>query len=220
VEQLFELLFEHGGLVALVVFIVPGFIAWRTYQLRRPQGEQKAADAIVDIIAFSVLTSLLWFNRHWTTWPTTFADALWFFSEIFITPILIALAYQWILECFAKRYWITSPHPRAWDFIFNSLAYRKNGVGANGLFLIVTLKTGSRVAGLYSHPGYASLWPYDRDLLLGQTWELEGGKPARSVAGSIGLYLDAASIDTIEVFDYAAVLNSVTQPAANEERDA
>ena len=216
-EKLFELLFEHGGLVALIVFVVPGFIAWRTSQLQRPQGEQKAADAIIDIISFSVLTSLLWYSRHWAAWPNTSADAFLFFLEIFITPIAIALACQYILECCAKHHWITSSHPRAWDFIFNSLALRKKGVGANGLFLIVTPKNGDKVAGLYSDPGYASLWPYDRDLLLGPTWELEDGKPAREVVGSIGLYVDAASIDSIEIFDYAVVLESVTQSAAVEE---
>lgn len=216
-EKLFELLFQQGGLVRLAVFIVPGFVAWRTYQWRRPQGEQKAADAIVDIIAFSVMTSLLWYNREWSAWPKTAPDAALFSLEIFVTPIVIALLYQFTVEFCAKRYWITSPHPRAWDFIFNSLAYRKKGIGANGLFLVVTLKSGDKVAGVFSDPGFASLWPYDRDLLLGQTWELTDGKPTRLIAGSIGLYVDSESIETIEVFDYAAVVQSVTDDPLGED---
>ena len=209
-DKLFELLFQHGGLVQLVVFIVPGFVAWRTYQWRRPQGEQKAADAIVDIIAFSTLTALLWYRTDWLTWPTGAWSALTFALQVFVTPILVALIYQFLVELCAKRYWITSPHPRAWDFVFNSLAYRKKGVGETGLFLVVTLKSGDKVAGLLSDPGFASLWPYDRDLLLGPTWELDNGKPARLVSGSIGLYVDGSNIDTIEVFDYASVVESVS----------
>jgi hypothetical protein len=184
-DKLFELLFKHGGLVHLVVFIVPGFVAWRTYQWRRPQGEQKAADAIVDIMAFSVLTSLIWYGAERTTWPTSAWSALIFGMQVFMTPILVALLYQYVVELCAKRYWITSPHPRAWDFIFNSLAHRKEGAGENGLFLVVKLKSGDKVAGVFADPGFASLWPYDRDLLLGLTWELNDGKPARIVAGSL-----------------------------------
>ena len=208
-DKLFDLLFQHGGLIQLVVFIVPGFVAWRTYQWRRPQGEQKAADAIVDIITFSALTSLIWYKSDWSSWPKTTGGALSLTLEIFVTPVLIALAYQYVVEFSAARNWITSPHPRAWDFIFNALAHRKTGVGQNGLFLVVTLKNGDKVAGVFSEPGFASLWPYDRDLLLGPTWELTDGMPARLVAGSIGLYIDSASIETIEVFDYAAVVHSV-----------
>ena len=218
-DKLLELLIQQGDLVRFVVFVVPGFIAWRTYQWRRPQGEQKAADAIVDIVAFSVVTSLLWYRTKWVAWPETGIGALLFALQVFITPIAVALAYQWIVEFCAERNWITSPHPRAWDFIFNSLAYRKKGIGENGLFLVVTLKNGDKVAGVFSEPGFASLWPYNRDLLLGPVWQMEEGRPARVVAGSIGLYVDSARIETIEVFDYAAVVQSVTGEAP-EETDA
>jgi len=211
-EKLLELLFNHGGFVQLIVVAVPGFVAWRVYQLRRPQGEQKAADAISDIIAFSALTSLIWYKSAWTTWPASAQSAALFGLQVFVTPIVIALLYQLVVEFCAQQYWITSPHPRAWDFVFNSLALRKKGLGANGLFLVVTLKSGDKVAGLFSEPGFASLWPYDRDLLLGQTWQLEDGKPSRVVDGSIGLYVDADNIDVVEVFDYASVVNSVSTP--------
>jgi hypothetical protein len=216
-DKLFELLFHHGGMVQLVVFIVPGFVAWRTYQWRRPQGEQKAADAIVDIVAFSVLTSLIWYKAEWTAWPGSIPNAALFGVQVFVTPVLIALLYQCAVEFCAKRYWITSPHPRAWDFIFNSLAYRKSGAGENGLFLVVTLKGGGKVAGVFADPAFASLWPYDRDLLLGPTWELDDGKPARLVAGSIGLYVDATNIDAIEVFDYESVVESVSRAVGGHD---
>jgi hypothetical protein len=209
VDALITYLLDHGGVIQLVVLIVPGFIAWRTYQLRRPQGEQKIASALVDILAFTVLTRLLWYRSDWTTWPATISEAASLFLQVFVTPIVVALVYQSVVEFCARHNWITSPHPRAWDFIFNGLAYRRRGIGANGLFLIVTLKNSDKVAGVYGEPGFASLWPYDRDLLLGQTWELEDGRPARAVIGSIGLYVDATSIDTIEVFDLAVVVQSV-----------
>jgi hypothetical protein len=216
-DKLFELLFSHGGLVQLVVFVVPGFVAWRTYQWRRPQGEQKAADATVDIVAFSVLTALLWYKSEWTTWPASLPSAAFFGLQVFVTPIAIALSYQYAVDFCARRSWITSPHPRAWDFIFNSLALRKQGLGASGLFLCVTLKSGQKVGGLFSTPGFASLWPYDRDLLLGQTWALNDGKPIGHVDGSIGLYVDADNIDFVEIFDYDFIAHSVGDRPMEDE---
>lgn len=158
-DELFKLLANAGGIVAVAAFFVPGFVAWRAYQLKRPQGEQKPADAIVGILTSSVVTRVLWFKSEWIAWPKTAAEAALFILQVFITPVVVALAYLWFIEFCAKRYWITSPHPRAWDFIFNALAYRKKGVGENGLFLVVTLKSGDKVAGVFSEPGFASLWP-------------------------------------------------------------
>jgi hypothetical protein len=209
VDALISYLFKNGGLIQVVVLIVPGFIAWQTYQWRRPQGEQKAADAFVSILTFSVLTRLIWFPANWSSWPTTWTQALSLSLQVFVTPVVVALVFQAVLDYSASRYWITSTFPRAWDFIFNGLALRTEGIGSNGLFMIITLNNGDKVAGVYAEPGIASLWPYDRDLLLGQAWELDNGAPARAVKGSIGVYVAADTIQTIEVFDYSVVVESV-----------
>jgi hypothetical protein len=88
-----------------------------------------------------------------------------------------------------------SDAPRAWDFIFNALPYERHGV--NGLFLIVTLKDGGKIGGVFSDASFAALWPYDRDLFLGPAWEMTGGVPLRQVLGSVGLYVSAAEIQTM-----------------------
>ena len=216
-DSLVQFLFQHGGIVQIAVVLVPGFIAWRTYQLLRPHGAQKPADAFVEILTFSVFTRLIWFSGNWTAWPDTLLKALVFGLQVVVTPFVIALAYFWFIEFCARRYWIPSPHPRAWDFIFNGLAYRKKGVGSRGLFLVVTLNDGTKVGGVYSDPGFASLWPYDRDVLLGKAWVLEDGKPVREVDGSIGLYVSASNVQTLEVIDYAVVVQSAIEAAQGEE---
>lgn len=57
------------------------------------------------------------------------------------------------------------------------------------------------------------MWPYDRDLLLGPLWQIEDNVPSKPVEGSIGMYVDATSIDTLEIIDYTSVLNAaMAQP--------
>lgn len=139
-DQLLGALLAHGGLVQLAVFVVPGFIAWRTYQLRRPEGEQKAASAFVEILASSVFVYVLWYAHAWTAWPNTWPLALLFLAQVFVTPVVVALGYQTLLEFCSSRYWITSAHPRAWDIATARIATlpRKPAKGAAAPNVTVT----------------------------------------------------------------------------------
>jgi hypothetical protein len=201
-DKVIEKLLADGGLIQVVIFFVPGFISWKTLQLRTPSGEQQAAEVLFEIFVASVATALIWTRVHWANWPDTLSGVILLAIEIFVTPIVFALCLEYVLTELAKRNLITSSHPRAWDYFFNSLALRS----ATGSFLIVTTKNSGKIAGAYVEPAYASLWPYDRDLFIGELWQLnDGDQPSKRVEGSIGLYLSADNIDTIEVLDYVQV---------------
>lgn len=214
-EALSKSLFEHGGVIAWAAFLVPGFIAWRVMQARRPQGEQKATDAIVTIGTFSVIVMVLWYGDQWTAPPSNWYDALRFLIQIVGTPIMLALIVEAIIDYSADHGWITSPHPRAWDFLWNELALNQNKYEIRGLFMIVTLKAGGKIAGVYGAPGYVSLWPYDRDLFLGKVWQLDEAQetPLREVTGSVGIYIDYDEIRSIELLDYGTVLEAAIAKA-------
>ncbi len=217
-DSLSKSFFENGGLIAWVVFLVPGFLAWRTCQARRPQGEQKVADAVGSVAAFGVVVTVLWYWKAWTAFPSTWPDALLFLGQVIVTPVILGWVFERIVSFAADKRWITSPHPRAWDYLFNDFAYDKDAFKDSGMFLVLTLRDGQKVAGLYTVPGYASLWPYDRDLFLGEMWEMDRGKqkPLRKVAGSIGLYVDKADILTIEVLDYRAVVSAAVREGTTQ----
>jgi hypothetical protein len=219
-DALSKALFDQGGLIAWASLLIPGFIAWRTLQARRPQGEQKAADAIMTIATFGFLVTILWSGHPIAGLPKTWVDVVLLILQTIATPIVLAFVFQYLLDELAKRGIITSSDPRAWDYIFNTFApnYKKGA-----LFFIVTLNDGTKIAGVYGYPGLASLWPYDRDLFLGQLWELDEERraPIRQVTGSIGIYLDRNDIQSIEVLDYTTVIDAaVARAAANEGTDA
>lgn len=220
-DALSKALFDSGGVIAWAAFIIPGFIAWRFLQARRPQGEQKAADAIVTIATFAVVVAVVWFNRHWTRMPATWADAVLLLVQIFVTPLVLAFLVELATNFAVEKGWITSPYPRAWDFIFNEFAIKPEKYKHDGLFMIVTLKDGSKIAGVYAAPGHASLWPYDRDLFLGKLWQLDENdeQPMREVTGSIGIYIDESEVQSIEVLNYKSVLQAAIVTAESVESD-
>jgi len=196
----------------LVVFVVPGFIAWRVNQARRPQGEQKASEAVIQIAVYGVINTLLWSAWispfHWRGWPTQLSDIIALSTQAIISPIILAFIWSWLVDQLAKKGWILWTHPTAWDWIFNKLTRDKN----NAFALICTLKDGRRIAGAYVHEGFAALHPYDRDLLLGEVWTLDDEGRFRSrVDGARGIYVDKKDILTIELFDYNEMVQDVSR---------
>jgi len=95
------------------------------------------------------------------------------------------------------------------EWIHTNCLPKSKEVKEDGLFLIVTLSSGTRVAGPYTGTAYASLSPYDRDLFFGQLWRLDDGvKPIEAIQGSIGMYIDQRDILTVEILNYRIVVNA------------
>lgn len=196
-----------ASFVQAAVLLIPGFVAWKTVQLRQPQGEQKTRDALVEIVAFGLVNALLWSFltplSHWAGWPQSRAQVALLIVEVVPSPIALAIFYAWCIDGAARRGWVLWPHPTAWDWIFRNLARKEP------LAMIVTLKDGRKVGGAFINSGFASLYPYSRDLLLGEVWRLGAdGRFVERIAGSRGLYVEKSDILTLEMFSYNDVLAS------------
>lgn len=201
-----DTLLNAGTLLPLVFFVVPGFIAWKVVQSRQPQGQQKTADAIVEIVVYGVINGIIcsiWIPpQRWKTWPANPHDVASFAVEIVLVPLLMAWVVSWLFGLAAERGVVLWPHPRAWDWIFNKLA-RENKAFA----VIITLHDGRKVAGVYKRPGFASIYPYSRDLFLGEIWSLDtAGRFESRIRGAVGVYVDQKDVLTIELFEYTGIM--------------
>jgi len=82
--------------------------------------------------------------------------------------------------------------PAAWDYLFNRVG--------TGTFVIVTMTDGSKIAGLYGEGSFASSNQDERDLLIGDVWEIaEDGKWSRPAEGR-SVLLCGRDIKTVELF--------------------
>ncbi len=190
-------IWDIDKLLLFIAFVIPGFISIKTYELLFPAQAANSAEKIIDALAFSCI------NYALLLWPILFVEetalrvkcpniyVLFYVCTLFVAPVLWVIIWKWIRErdFFQKM----APHPteKPWDFVFGQ---------KKTYWIVVTLKDGRKIAGMYGLNSFASSAPADEQLYLEQEWVLndEGGfeRPAQQTAGIIIL---ASEITTVEL---------------------
>lgn len=203
-------LLNPAALLVFTAFVLPGFWAWKVGQLRLPHGEQKPQDVILEILGYAIgnamVASLIGLSpTQWTAWPTDVRNILSLAAAVFLLPTAIAFVASWIVEWLASVNVFVSGHPTAWDRLVLSRLRREP------FFILATLRDGRKLGGAFLNNGYASNYPYDRDLLIDQVWEVDQstGEFLKLVTGEAGLYVRGEDILTVEIFAFEVVLAGV-----------
>ena len=86
------------------------------------------------------------------------------------------------------------PEVSAWDYIFSS---------PQSYWVILHLRDGRNIGGVYSTKSFTSSFPYKQDIYLEEIWRLdENNKFADKIERSAGLWIVAEEISSIEFFVY------------------
>lgn len=196
-------IFQHipTALLGTLVLLLPGFIAFKVDQLVRPQAVRSAFDSILEIVIYSVVNDALWYPVFNVTslqgLPTSFWPWVLLVAILGVSPAILAVLYAVIVQRLSEMGWVQSPLPRPWDHIFSRVALKET------LGVILTLRDNRRIAGLYVKPGFASSYPAEEQVLLGQVWHLDDtGQFSQPVEGSRGLLIDKADILILEFFKW------------------
>ena len=142
-----------NSLALFIMFVIPGFISIKIYELIVPTCHRSSAHLVVDAIAYSCV------NYAILAWPIVQLESTdirithlnWYaFSWmviLFIAPVMWAFFWKWlrIMEFFQKN----MPHPteRPWDYVFFQ---------RQSYWVKATLKNGMKVGGLYGENSFAS----------------------------------------------------------------
>lgn len=192
------------SIAEVLLFVLPGFVAFKVDQQIRPQAVRNAVDAILEIGAYSIFNDLLW--SPWYPFaaqhgfPTTVLGWLFSLLVLVVSPAGITWVYALSVDKLAAAGAIPSPTPRPWDHFFQRVVKQQRG---RAVGVIITLHDSRRIAGVYKAPGFASSFPTEEQLLLGETWLLDGhGGFKERVAGSLGLLIDKDDILTLEFFEW------------------
>jgi hypothetical protein len=176
--------------------------------LRLPHGEQKPQDVILEILGYGIANAILATiirlpPTMWTAWPTNIAQVLELCLTVFLLPIGLALVGAWAVEQLADVGFFVSAHPTAWDRLVLARLRKEP------FFVLLTLRDGRKVGGAFLDHGYASNYPYHRDILIDQVWEIEQttGAFVRLVSGEAGLYVLGKDILTLEIFGFQEVID-------------
>jgi hypothetical protein len=191
-----------AALKDLIAALAPGLIILGIRQRfvagpNPPLQERAIAYAAVSALYYAIFNPAIAFvatQFRLTDWT---ASAL----EYVIVPVVIgavvgiATSRDWSTSWWAKLRIQPVHHvPTAWDYAFSRLQ--------QGAYILVTLSDGSTVAGRYAFGSFASSSREERDLLIGDVWEVVDGHWTRPPTPK-SILLCGRDIRTVELFRQA-----------------
>lgn len=189
-------IWDESKLILFIGFVVPGFIAIKAYELLSPSKPVDSSKQIIDAISYSCL------NYALLLWPIFLIETtkvsishpnlyiLFYIMVLFVSPILLVLGWSLLrkLECIQK--FIPHPTQKPWDFVFGQ---------RHTYWIIVTLKNGEKIGGMFGPNSFASSAPAEEQLYLEELWILnEEGGFDRPVEQSSGIIILSSEILSVE----------------------
>jgi len=190
-------IWELDKLFLFIMFVVPGFIALKAYELFFPNVSKDSSKQIIDAVTYSCINYALMFffiqavesGGYRASNPTLYS--IFYFFLLFISPICLVLIWKKV----RSSSWAqdNAPHPteKPWDFVFSQ---------RNSYWVKVTMKNGDLIGGWYSINSFASSAPAPEQIYLEQTWVLDGnGDFERVKNNTAGVIILSSEISHIEL---------------------
>lgn len=183
-------------LLLVVLFVIPGFVAMKTYAIVSSGPRLDASKAVIDAVAFScciyALFALPIYGMHYAAWATQRPVAyavVWGFI-LLIAPMLCAVGVFALRRSKLLARWLPHPVDRAWDYIF---AKREAS------YLIITLTSGRRIGAKYDTNSFASSHPAEPEIYVEETWDVDDAEGfVRRHDQTRGLLVAGSAIESIE----------------------
>lgn len=195
-------LLDLNKLLLFVAFIMPGFIAIKAYELFAVGSERKStAEQLIDAVSYSCINYVLWLPAVYAveSCELRIVDfwlyVLFYLFVLFISPVVIS--YLWV-KVRVKRF---KQHPiqKPWDYFFSSTEKH--------YWVVVTLKSGEKVGGLYGAGSFTSSSPAPEQIFLQESWVINrhGGlqRPKNTSAGILILSSEILYLEFYSVIEGA-----------------
>ncbi|WP_220131404.1 DUF6338 family protein [Enterobacter sp. RHBSTW-00593] len=179
-------------------FCCARFVSIKVYEALHPSVKKDSSKIIIDAVAYSCINYALWFLPVYFSEKNdlfNYSPFLYYSLYLFvflISPLLLPVTLHKLKlsQFFRKRL----PHPvgRPWDFFFSN---------APACWVIITLKDGKRIGGLYSGNAFASSSPEPEQIFLSESWHVnEDGGFERRKERTLGVLVLTTDILTIEFY--------------------
>lgn len=185
------------------MFVIPGFISIKTYELLYPSILKDSSKQIIDAVTYSCINYAImyWFiidieNQEGAaslknTHPHLYV--LFYVFVLLIFPVILAFLWKALRESERFKKNIHHPTQKPWDYFF-----------AQGkcYWVKIVLNNGSTIAGYYGPKSFASSSPAEEQLYLEQTWKLGAdGSFERAINKTAGVIILTREISHIEFRD-------------------
>jgi len=177
-----------------ISIVAPGFISLKIWRLIYPSRHVSFKDSLYEAVFYGVFNYFLiavWFlplmaNIHKNL------EIIAYIISLVIIPVFLPFAWKGMLKRRFIKDIIIDPIPKAWDGFF---------IRGIPCFMLIHLKDGQIIGGLYAYESAASSYPESEDLYLQEVWEIDNkGKFIKPIEGSMGLLVSYNTVDFIELF--------------------
>lgn len=189
-------LLEINKLLMFIAFVMPGFIAIKAYSVfsgvaaaPKPSSEQ-----IIDAATYSCINYLIWLPFVYMVESSRLKfDYIWLYVAfyvivLFISPIVITKLWLSVMRHTLGK----DPIERPWDYVFSLREH---------YWVVVTLKSGEKIGGLYADKSFVSSSPAPEQIFLQSTWVInEHGGFEREKETSAGIMILSSEILYLEFY--------------------
>lgn len=187
----------------VLAFIVPGFLLQAMMEKFGAVQTGVREDRYLSFVVYSALNYavaspvvyLLVSTSRFDRRPIL-VSVLWG-TIIFVLPITLGVIYGWLsVRGIARRMFNkiglnpTHPVPTGWDWQFGGLKGSR--------WVLIKLKDGGQVAGLFDSRSMASSDSKERDIYLSKVFDVQGSGPWKEVDRTDGVLITGDQIQTIE----------------------
>lgn len=199
--------FDRFTLTVYVLLVLPGILSMKIFALIHPVERRNAGEQVLDALAFGMLNASVIFAAL-SLGPSfglgrTISEFLQLIVmepcavfilvlvALVIAPGLWAIGARGLLLRLARKGWILRPYHSAFDAVF---------ARGEPLFVVVHLRDGRRVAGLYGTESFAGLHPHSGHLYLEQLWSIDDqGRIGGPIPGSKGVIVRPDDYIVVEI---------------------
>lgn len=189
-------IWEADKLVLFIAFVVPGFVSLKTYEVLFPRPQRNTADQLIDAIAYSsvnyalLAVPIFWVEQSGARSSHPVWYALFYVFALLVAPVVWAYALRQLRMTRYLQGYMPHPIAKPWDYVFSR---------RGEYWIIVTMKDGHQIAGLYGDQSFSSSSPASEQLYLQETWVLnsDGGleRPRADTAGIMILSQDILAVE-------------------------
>ena len=188
-------IFNFEKLLWFFLLFVPGFISTKIWSLIMPSDYRKISDYLLEVVSYGCINFAIWFYpAYWIVKNSQFCFWVYLFwiLVLFISPIAWPIIVRKTLHSKFLKGKILHPIAKPWDYFFGE---------GEPCYILIHLKNGKLIAGLYSSDSFASSFPYPEELYLEEVWNItENGEFLDKIENTKGFWITRDSYDYMEFF--------------------
>lgn len=190
-----------GQLLLFSVFVVPGAISAKIYEMKFATTHKKLAEILPETIVFSIVNYaiLFWAIDYALMENTLQNQALYSYGImifcLFVAPIIWPFLLFFALSLLVEKLRLLPPQEMtSWDYFFNRKARQK------GAYVILQLNDNTYVGGIYGANSFASSFPDPGHIFLETLMEVdENGYLTGNKLDGVGMLLRPEDYKNVKV---------------------